>query len=221
MLAKLPAIVGKGVKKSTGEDPFDVEAEAAALAALLYVIYEDHLREAGQQAGILVGLVGFDMDAPGVQSYLKQRPGRISKGINEETDKQLRATLAEGINAGESIDELAARVEHVYGAASGYRAERIARTEARRTSTQGELEAWDQSEVVSGKEWFTAKDERVCPLCGPMNGKVVDLQSNYFDKGDEYEGSDGNKIKLDFEDTVGPPLHVSCRCDLLPVLIEA
>jgi hypothetical protein len=36
-------------------------------------------------------------------------------------------------------------------------------------------EAWRQSEVVEAKEWFTAKDERVCEFCGPMNGKTVGL----------------------------------------------
>lgn len=189
---------------------------------MLYPLYVAHLKDAGEYAGLLVGLAQFDMDSPAIQAFLSERGRKVSKDINDETDKQLRATLAEGINQGDSIDELAARVEQVYGAAAGYRAERIARTEARRTATQGEIEAWDQSGVVEAKEWFTAKDERVCEFCGPMDGQIVDeLRGHYFEQGTSYTGSSGGTLKLDYEDIEGPPLHVSCRCDLLPVLVES
>jgi SPP1 gp7 family putative phage head morphogenesis protein len=181
------------------------------------------LEEAGKLAMYLVApLAQFDMQSPAIQSFLNDRSRRVSKDINEETDKQLRATLAQGINAGDSIDQLAARVEQVYGAAAGYRAERIARTEARRTTTQAEVTAWDQSGVVEAKEWYTAHDERVCEFCGPMDGTIEpDLHSSYFDKGTVYTGAEGGTLKLDYEAIDGPPLHVNCRCDLLPVLIKS
>lgn len=170
----------------------------------------------------MVGQAQFDMDSPAIQKFLNERDRKVSGGINDETDKQLRATLAQGINEGDSLEQLAARVEQVYGAAAGYRAERIARTEARRTSTQGEIEAWDQSGVVEGKEWFTAQDDRVCPFCAPMDGTIInDVRGQFFDQGSTVTGNDGSTLNLDYEDIDGPPLHVNCRCDLLPVLIKS
>lgn len=210
------------MKKDKGQDPFDQQTETAKLIALLAPIYFSHLKDAGEQAALMVGLAQFDMDSPAIQKFLTERDRKVSGSINDETDKQLRATLAQGINEGDSLEQLAARVEQVYGAAAGYRAERIARTEARRTSTQGEIEAWDQSGVVEGKEWFTAQDERVCEFCGPMDGRIVDdIRDNYFGKGTDYTGSEGGTLKLDYEDIDGPPLHVNCRCDLLPVLVKS
>jgi SPP1 gp7 family putative phage head morphogenesis protein len=169
---------------------------------------------------LLVGVSGFDYENPLVTAFLMKRNRKVSKGIDNETDKQIRASLAEGLAAGESIEELTARIETIYGAAASFRAERIARTETIRANNFASEEAWRQSEVVEAKEWFTAKDERVCEFCGPMNGRIVNLGEKYFDKGTEYEGSDGGKLKLDFEAIETPPLHGNCRCTLLPVLIE-
>jgi SPP1 gp7 family putative phage head morphogenesis protein len=56
---------------------------------------------------------------------------------------------------------------------SKQRANAIARTEITRASTEAEIQAYEQSNVVSGKEWFTALDERTCDECSSMNGKVI------------------------------------------------
>ena len=167
-----------------------------------------------------MGVSGFDYEDPIVTEFLTQRNRKVSKGIDDETDKQLRTSLAEGLAAGESIEELTARVETIYGAAASFRAERIARTETIRANNFASEEAWRQSGVVEAKEWFTAKDERVCEFCGPMNGRIVKLGERYFEQGAEFEGSNGGKLKLEFEAIETPPLHGNCRCTLLPVLIE-
>lgn len=44
--------------------------------------------------------------------------------------------------------------------------------------------------------WVTARDERVCPRCGPMDGETIDLGS-VFSNGLAY-----------------PPVHDHCRCGL-------
>jgi SPP1 gp7 family putative phage head morphogenesis protein len=190
----------------------------AELALLFEPIYTDHIREAGQHAMLLVSATGFDYEDPAILSFLQRRPQKISKFVNRETDKQLRAELAEGIAAGESIEELGARIEKVYAAAAGYRSERIARTETIRANNFASIEAWKQSGVVEAKEWFTAKDDRLCQYCRPMDGKTVSLKGTYFKLGEEFEGDEGDTLKFDFESIQGPPLHPNCRCTLLPVL---
>ncbi len=219
MLGNLPGIVGKGVTRKL--DPlFDAEANLKRLIALFAPLYTDHVREAGQQAMLLVGVAGFDFEDPYVTRFLTSRNKKVSQGIDQETDKQLRAELVAGLAEGESIAELTARVEKVYGAAAGFRAERIARTETIRANNFASQAAWMQSEVVESKEWFTAKDERVCEFCGPMDGRIVGLKDRYFDKGDTFDGRDGGTLKLDYEAIEGAPLHSNCRCTLLPVLKE-
>lgn len=183
----------------------------------LMPIMRANVKEVGSEALLLVGSSGFDIDDPSVIKFYEQRTKTISVDINTETDKKLRASLSQGIEAGESIDELSARVEEIYGSASGYRAERIARSETIKASGFAQDEAWQQSGVVESKEWFTAMDERVCEFCGDMDGKTEELGNNFYDVGDTMEIA-GKVLNLDYWDIDTPPLHASCRCTLLPVL---
>lgn len=217
VLDALPDIA-KGMSKKL--DPlFDINAEIARLALLFAPTLKSEVSEAGLEAMLLIGVDGFDTTDPTIAEFIKHRTRLVSTAINQETDKQLRAELAEGISSGEGVAELRARIERVYGAAAGARSERIARTETIRAENFASQEAWRQSGMVEKKEWYTAHDERVCKFCGPMNGTIVELAANYFDKGDRFTGSDGGPpLKIDFDDVSGPPLHVNCRCTLLPVL---
>ena len=54
---------------------------------------------------------------------------KVAKDVNDETAKQLRASLGEGVLAGEGLTELRARVESVMGHASTMRADNIAQYE--------------------------------------------------------------------------------------------
>ncbi|GAB4303509.1 MAG: hypothetical protein Fur0034_19520 [Desulfuromonadia bacterium] len=54
-----------------------------------------------------------------------------------------------------------------------YRMEVIARTEDLRAHNQGRIRFHDQVGVRK-LEWMTMEDERVCPVCGPIGGKVFD-----------------------------------------------
>ena len=197
---------------------FNRQAAKDRLYAKLVPPFRGQVKSAGDQAAILVGLDGIDMEDPNVNQYFKSHINRVTGVINDETEKQLRATLAAGINAGEAIDELIARVTHVYGAAAGFRAERIARTESIHAGAFASNEAWRQSGEVEAKEWYTTQDELVCPYCEEMDGTIIDLGDSYFDKGDELEVSGGNPLKLDYEQVEHPPLHSNCRCIELPIL---
>lgn len=50
------------------------------------------------------------------------------------------------------------------------------------------------------KIWVTAADERVCPVCGPMDGRSVQVL-------DQFLLPDGAQADL-------PPVHVNCRCSV-------
>jgi hypothetical protein len=95
----------------------------------------------------------------------------------------------------------------------------IARTEALRASNSATVEAYRQSGVVSGKEWLAERDDRTCDFCLDMDGKVVDLDENYFNQGDELT-VEGQTMTVDYADVGEPPLHADCRCTEIPVLIS-
>lgn len=202
------------------------EAMRAVLAPLVYNI----IIEAGRDAMQFVDMTPseFDSLSVAVRRYQSERSTKIAVDVNDETEKQLRAALTEGITANESTFELRARIENIMGNASTMRAERIARTEVARAQSFGDIEAWSQSGRVQGKEWYTALDERVCKWCGPMHGRVIELQQNFFDKGDvQYEdGTNRNgdartfAYNHDYDDVAGAPLHPNCRCTLLPVRVR-
>ncbi len=83
------------------------------------------------------------------------------------------------------------------------RAMTVAITETTRAYAQGNQMAGEAlkkefPDVRVIKIWFTNNDDRVCDLCGPLEGKEVDIDDTFYDP-DEY--NDGN-----------PPRHVNCRC---------
>ena len=110
---------------------------------------------------------------------------------------------------------LTGRVKKAYEELRGYQAERIARTEALKASNRATEMAYRQSGVVKGKGWLSAPG--CCPFCAEMDGRVMGLGQNFFEKGDSFEVGGGVK-KLDYEDIVTPPLHPNCRCTLVAIL---
>jgi hypothetical protein len=83
------------------------------------------------------------------------------------------------------------------------RANDIARNETMIALNRGRQELWSQLQdggalpQTQQKEWLTADDERVCPICGPMDGQRAAI-------GEPFEGSTG--------EVMSPPIHNRCRC---------
>ena len=115
--------------------------------------------------------------------------------ITDSTRTMINAQVQQAMEDGLSNDDLAAAIQDGY-AFSDARAEMIARTETANADVQGNLALYKESGMVSGKQLLAAPD--CCEECQDLNGTVVGLDDDFPD-GD-------------------PPLHPSCRCDVLPVL---
>ena len=187
------------------------------------------LAESGADAMLKLGIgVGFDVEIPEVRAmmdkFINYYVGKASIKINETTSFFLREELKDGLKFGESMDELAARVNTIFGNAETTRSMLIARSETIRSSNAGNIMAWKQSGVVEGKEWYTSLDERVCIACESMHGKIIGLDKHYFEEGDEQDFIDkeGNTLHMNFDysDVDEPGLHVLCRCTVLPVMVN-
>lgn len=216
-------------QKQDINDLFNDAAATAAWVAAFDSIYRQAVQQMGSQAldyviteanaaGLQAAVTVYDDSRTGIQKFYDQRETKVSASIDEETDKQLKTSLAEGIDAGETVAELADRVENIYGAAAGYRAERIARTESIMSTTFATRDAWRISGVVQNQQWLTAGDP--CPFCADMDGKTLGLNDSeaYFRVGDSITTDDGQTMSFKYQDISGPPLHVNCRCSLIPVL---
>ena len=87
------------------------------------------------------------------------------------------------------------------------RSERIAVTEITRAYAEANQIAGEElrdefGDVPVVKVWFTNNDDRVCDICGQLDGQEISIDENFV-----YETKDGKKIEV-----ANPPGHVSCRC---------
>jgi hypothetical protein len=149
--------------------------------------------------------------------YLRQAPNRLA-GIGNDLWDDARDELVEGIDEGESIDDLAQRVMKAVDVAEP-RARTIARTEANGAmnsvvnDTNHQVAA--MFDVTDGimKEWSATEDLRTRPTHVMADGQVVRLDDS-FTVGD---------ASLQFPgDPTGPPGEViNCRCTTLTVLSDA
>ena len=140
------------------------------------------------------------------RTWILQRSLTLAKAINLTTLEALRHELSLGFEAGESIKEIAKRIEGYFEGNAKVRAEMISRTEVISASNRGAQDRY-QKEGIQKKEWFSAPDARPSHL--EANGQIVGINDN-FRVGDGM-GQGPGQIGLPEED-------VNCRCVLLPVI---
>ena len=177
-------------------------------------LFKDVVKQEGQVASNLLSKeLLFDVDSPVVREFIKKRPKDFLADVTETTNERIKKEIQEGIKKGEGIDKIKTRIGVLFDNFKTYRSERIARSEVIRASNFATEQAYVQSGVVKGKEWLTAFDERTCEWCSAMDGKIVSLEKDFFEKGDSFSGLD-----LSYENVAHPPLHPNCRCSLIPVI---
>lgn len=148
--------------------------------------------------------------------FLRDNLKRIATDIDKTTKTEIFDIIQRGENEGVWVDEIVKNVQTKFVQYKASRIENIVRSETIYAGTQASIQAWEDTEVVEGKEWFTAMDERVCPHCNAMNGKTIWLKDDFFKKGATMETG----LKLDYRNVDGSPIHPQCRCTLLPILID-
>lgn len=200
---------------------FVIPEENKAAAAILIPILKEYLDESGNDTLDSLGLSDqvFDTTVATVKEFFAITALKGIKQMNKLTKAKLKEVLALAVKEGQSIPQVTKAIKDVFAAADTVRATKIARTEILRAGNRGTIEAFKQSGVVAGKQWFTALDERVCQWCAPMHGNVISLNDNYFDKGSSFLGKEGGVLNLDYVDVDAPPLHPNCRCVPIPITI--
>ena len=129
--------------------------------------------------------------------------------VSAELASSIKRTVTQGVLTGKSIPEVARDIGRVVKDKDAFRragktvfktAQRrvtlIARTETLRAHNEGRKVFYRQVGITKVK-WLTAHDERTCPICRPLDGKVFGI--------DEVEG---------------PPRHAACRCSTCAVVLD-
>ena len=153
--------------------------------------------------------IDFQLVNPKIAAYVKERSLDKVKGlakVNDTTRDQLRASLSEGIEKGEGIRELAARVGDVFEDAQGYRATAIARTETTRAAGFGNVTAFKEGGITE-KEWVATPGPRTRDDHADMDGQVVGIDDAFTTPG----GLEGDHPG-DFDD---PAEDCNCRCTVV------
>ena len=127
--------------------------------------------------------------------WLRTRSLRLAKLLNGTTIEQLRETLTEGFEAGESVAKLADRVIEYYGQANKVRAAMVARTETIAASVEGNLQGYENLGVEK-VQWYTALDDRTCDTCGPRHDEEFPVKETH--------------------ELI--PAHPNCRCVFIPMI---
>ena len=173
------------------------------MASLL--IFKGALNGSKMLPAIYAPLISWDVVNVAAMKFLKDyRLGTIW-GIHETTRGNVIRSIEDWILGGEPLPALETRLAYWLGPV---RAERIATTEVTRLYAEGNLMAWRATGFIGAKRWNTANDDLVCPICEPLNGMIVGLDTNGFT-------TEVGGIGL-----TAPPAHPRCRCWMTPVVDE-
>jgi len=194
----------------------------------LYVIIEpwlERVTRAGMTSGnqqleqpetkaALVG-IAWDLVNQDAQRQARAYTYNLVRGITDNTRQRLQAEIDAWIASGNAFPALSERLrplipdlEKVAATAlqPDYRARLTAATEATRAYADGNTRVWEAAGVW-GREWRTAVDERVCPICGGLHQQRAKL-------GADFEVIvDGKRVVVK-----NPPAHPNCRCSVFPVV---
>ena len=78
------------------------------------------------------------------------------------------------------------------------RVQTITRTWFNTAQNVGAYDAYSANQdILSGAEWLTCRDERVCAICSGLDGKVWSFDDPAREQ---------------------PPAHPNCRCNIIPVI---
>ena len=121
--------------------------------------------------------------------------------VHRELSDNIKKTILSGITTGKGVEGIVSDMGKVIKnkesflhagskvfSKAQYRMETIARTEILRAHNQGRIK-FHRQVGVQKLEWMAMKDERMCPVCGGLDGKVFDI--------DEFPSQ---------------PRHPLCRC---------
>lgn len=175
--------------------------EGHAMTQLLLPVIGAIVRQAvGTATADLDAMMNIGIDRASLEARLARWARTYTfdliRGVDANTRRSVGEAMANWQIAGGTIDDLRQSLTSTFGA---NRAVMIAETEVTRAYAAAHRETWEESGVVLAREWRTAMDERVCPICNALN---------------ETQARMGKSFAGGIDD---PPAHPRCRCWTVPI----
>src|SRR3990172_1165547 len=215
----------KVTKKAIDDAIFGMDEENARWVRTLSPFLRELVIDKGREIFVFLGMPrDLDLATRRAQDFLLKRGLQFVDSVNTTTREDLRKLLAEAVGQGQGIDEVSSAISGYYSDTIANRGEMVARSEIIRATNFATEEAYIQSDIVEAKEWLTALDNRTCHFCMQMDGKIITLNTNWFNEGDIVTAKDEDgkvqTLNIDYGSVKYPPLHPRCRYTLIPVLKE-
>jgi HK97 family phage portal protein len=143
--------------------------------------------------------ISFDQTNPRVLDWLNENVLADATSIVESVKDDVALLVMEGVEQGIGAQKLAEGIEKYFDDTEEWKALRIARTEVVKGYAEGSIEGYRQSEIVYGKKWLTAGDNKVR---------------------EEHQKNEAQGVVLldePFQDGENAPGEPNCRCVLQPV----
>lgn len=188
---------------------FDRRGGTAALREMIEPVLQSILKAAGQEAIASLGAdLRFDVQSPQALALLADRVQEMKTVVATAQDA-VRASLAEGIANGETVDQLTDRVMQWSASGKLHHAENVARTESGIVMNTAALQGYKQG-GATGKEWLSIVDDRSRQHHADMDGVVVGIDASFDLDGVECDGPG--------DPALGPEDVCNCRCTVAPVI---
>lgn len=187
---------------------FDLAKWREGLLGSMRKVAATALNTAGKQLFAELGRDDpFAFPPEAVLEFARSRENKLS-GVADEVHSRITESLEEGITAGDTTEQLAARIRAEFNAIDAGRARVIAMTETSAAYGQGRQQAMQEA-GIGFKQWLTSGNANVRASHAAANDQIVPVDG-YFEVGGEQLAHPG--------DPAGSPENViNCHCVSIPV----
>lgn len=198
------------------------ERQYALQKAMLAILFARMLQTGEERYQRTIEQFGLNITIPELQHYVisdgaeKQYETIVNKIVNSFAD-QITDTIKGAINLTVQQDgnrqDLVRNIRNVFES-DQWRVERIVNTEEHRADNLGQIDAVDNLQKVTGREfgfkWRTTSLVP-CEFCQYMNGTVVATGEAFIPLGEKIELDDAVYLN-NYEDILTPQAHPNCQC---------
>lgn len=177
----------------------DVVGEKSAAKALFAPLLVKLYKEFGNEALSALFTKSSEQFAASevLLASMEARAAFFTGSIVDTTFEILKHKIVDGIASGDGVDKIGQSLRQFFTDMSVGRSNIIARTETSYALSKATNDAYQQSAVVTGKEWINAGDDRVRDEHVDNGGEIVG-KDEAFSNGEQYPGEQS----------------VNCRCVL-------
>lgn len=140
---------------------------------------------------------------------------RVADSVVQSYEGRVRSIIQAGLREGQSQGEIAQQIRATVPVESPAAALRIARTETARATNAGKDAAWEESGIVTQKEWLLSGSP--CKVCRGVHSqyRLAKVGEPFVKKGTVVAG-----VALNYGDIEGGDAHPNCSCGVGAVFVR-